>query len=258
MPVSMMLPPNVRRSTMAAQRRGTVHRAYDLLRTFGHEGHPTPLGQAFAEYGRTMHLLALVDPVDETYRRLMNRQLPGQESRHRPARASGPGVRAGGRTSARRSSPEPASTSTGRPSGTRRSPASTRSRSCPRRQLCRRPEADHQSSPVRMRPRSSLSEAPIMVWRPLGFWRNFCEVDRRSGSPTVARPEPRRSAAWPESKRRRSRFAPQKLSQSLRSSGTGRGSGSAATSARSRNGSSRARSAESNSNPARSGSKTDS
>ncbi|MFF1278245.1 Tn3 family transposase [Streptomyces marokkonensis] len=39
---------------------------------FGREGHPTPLGAAFAEYGRidkTMHLLALVDPVDDTYRR---------------------------------------------------------------------------------------------------------------------------------------------------------------------------------------------
>jgi hypothetical protein len=65
-------------------------RAYDLLRMFGHEGHSTPLGAAFAEYGRidkTMHLLALVDPVDDTYRRLMNRQLTVQESRHRLARA---------------------------------------------------------------------------------------------------------------------------------------------------------------------------
>jgi hypothetical protein len=52
-------------------------------------GHPTPLGQAFAEYGRidkTMHLLSLVDPVDDTYRRRMNRQLTVQESRHRLAR----------------------------------------------------------------------------------------------------------------------------------------------------------------------------
>ncbi|GAB7101970.1 hypothetical protein JCM4814A_02840 [Streptomyces phaeofaciens JCM 4814] len=34
-------------------------RAYDLLRMFGREGRPTPLGQAFAEYGRiakTLHL----------------------------------------------------------------------------------------------------------------------------------------------------------------------------------------------------------
>jgi TnpA family transposase len=64
-------------------------RAYDLLRMFGRAGHPTPLGQAFAEYGRidkTMHLLSLVDPVDDTYRRRMNRQLTVQESRHRLAR----------------------------------------------------------------------------------------------------------------------------------------------------------------------------
>lgn len=65
-------------------------RAYDLLQMFGREGHPTPLGATFAEYGRidkTMHLLALVDPVDDTYRRLMNRQLAVQESRHRLASA---------------------------------------------------------------------------------------------------------------------------------------------------------------------------
>lgn len=34
-----------------------------------------------------MHLLALVDPMDDTYRRLMNRQLTVQEPRHRLARA---------------------------------------------------------------------------------------------------------------------------------------------------------------------------
>lgn len=64
-------------------------RAYDLLRMFGREGHPTPLGAAFAEYGRiakTLHLLAVVDPVDDTYRRTMNRQLTVQESRHTLAR----------------------------------------------------------------------------------------------------------------------------------------------------------------------------
>ncbi|MFI5635042.1 DUF4158 domain-containing protein [Streptomyces sp. NPDC051664] len=64
-------------------------RAYDLLRMFGREGHPTPLGQAFAEYGRiakTEHLLRMVDPVDDTYRRQMNRQLTVQESRHKLAR----------------------------------------------------------------------------------------------------------------------------------------------------------------------------
>ncbi len=60
--------------------------AYDLLRMFGREGRPTPLGQAFAEYGRiakTLHLLAVVDPVDDTYRHQMNRQLTVQESRHK-------------------------------------------------------------------------------------------------------------------------------------------------------------------------------
>jgi TnpA family transposase len=39
-------------------------RAYDLLRMFGREGRPTPMGQAFAEYGRiakTLHLLRVVD-----------------------------------------------------------------------------------------------------------------------------------------------------------------------------------------------------
>jgi len=44
--------------------------------------HPARLGAAFPEYGRidkTMHLLAVVDPVDDTYRRLMNRQLTVQE-----------------------------------------------------------------------------------------------------------------------------------------------------------------------------------
>lgn len=34
-----------------------------------------------------MHLLALVDPVDDIYRRLVNRQLTVEESRHRLARA---------------------------------------------------------------------------------------------------------------------------------------------------------------------------
>ncbi|MFH7340594.1 Tn3 family transposase (plasmid) [Streptomyces sp. KHY 26] len=64
-------------------------RAYDLLRMFGRDGRPTPLGAAFAEYGRiakTEHLLRVGDPVDDTYRRQMNRQLTVQESRHKLAR----------------------------------------------------------------------------------------------------------------------------------------------------------------------------
>jgi TnpA family transposase len=53
------------------------------------DSHPTPLGQALAEYGRiakTLHLLAMVDPVDETYRRTVTRQLTIGESRHSLAR----------------------------------------------------------------------------------------------------------------------------------------------------------------------------
>ena len=69
-------------------------RAYDLLRMFGRDGHPTPLGQAFAEYGRiakTLHLLALVDPVDDSYQRTVHRQLTIQESRTGwPARSATP------------------------------------------------------------------------------------------------------------------------------------------------------------------------
>ena len=64
-------------------------RACDLVRMFGRDGHPAPLGQAFIEYGRiakTLHLLALVDPVDGSCQRRMNRQLTVQESRHRLGR----------------------------------------------------------------------------------------------------------------------------------------------------------------------------
>ncbi len=62
---------------------------HDLLRMLGRDGHPTPLGAAFAEYGRaakTLHLLAMADPADETYRRTVHHQLTVQESRHRLAR----------------------------------------------------------------------------------------------------------------------------------------------------------------------------
>ncbi|WP_189544499.1 Tn3 family transposase [Streptomyces gelaticus] len=64
-------------------------RAYDLLRMFGSKDRPNPLGAAFAEYGRiakTLHLLAVVDPMDDTYRRQMHKQLTVQESRHKLAR----------------------------------------------------------------------------------------------------------------------------------------------------------------------------
>ncbi|WP_067144018.1 Tn3 family transposase [Microtetraspora malaysiensis] len=64
-------------------------RAYDLLRMFSRGGNPTPLGQAFAEYGRidkTLHLLSILDPIDDSYHRKLNKQLTVQESRHRLAR----------------------------------------------------------------------------------------------------------------------------------------------------------------------------
>ena len=51
---------------------------------FGRDGHPTPLEQAFIEYGRiakTLHLLALVDPIDGTA------ALPGPLSREGGCRA---------------------------------------------------------------------------------------------------------------------------------------------------------------------------
>ncbi len=50
-------------------------RAYDLLRLFARGGRPTPLGQAFAEYRRivkALHLLSILDPIRDTYRRRLN------------------------------------------------------------------------------------------------------------------------------------------------------------------------------------------
>lgn len=66
-------------------------RAYDLLRMLTRDnGSPASLGAALIEYGRiakTLHLLSLIDPSDESYRRAINSQLTVQESRHRLARA---------------------------------------------------------------------------------------------------------------------------------------------------------------------------
>jgi len=59
------------------------------VRMLGRDGRPSPLGAAFAEYGRaakTLHLLAMCDPDDQTYRRTVHTQLTVQESRHRLAR----------------------------------------------------------------------------------------------------------------------------------------------------------------------------
>ena len=66
---------------------GTV-RAYDLMRMMSRDGHPSRLGQGFAEYGRipkTVHLLSFVD-VDDSYRRRTSRQLTIIEGRHQLGR----------------------------------------------------------------------------------------------------------------------------------------------------------------------------
>ncbi|MEU8727434.1 Tn3 family transposase [Streptomyces antimycoticus] len=63
-------------------------RAHDLLRMSGREGHPTPLSTTFAEHARTDKTMHLLDPVDNTYQRLMNRQLTEQKSHHRLAPAN--------------------------------------------------------------------------------------------------------------------------------------------------------------------------
>jgi TnpA family transposase len=63
-------------------------RAYDLMRMMSRDGHPSRLGQAFAEYGRipkTVHLLSFVD-VDDSYRRRTSRQLTISEGRHQLGR----------------------------------------------------------------------------------------------------------------------------------------------------------------------------
>jgi TnpA family transposase len=58
-------------------------RAYDVVRMLQREGHPTPLGDAIAAYGRffkSLHILAYVD--DETYRRDIKGIRNLQEGRH--------------------------------------------------------------------------------------------------------------------------------------------------------------------------------
>lgn len=101
-------------------------RAYDLLRMLTRDGTPTPLGQALAEYGRipkTLHLLAMIDPVDETYRRTVIRQQNIVESRHALARKILHGNRA---RSPRRTGPG-------------KKTSSARSASCSTRSCCGRP-----------------------------------------------------------------------------------------------------------------------
>jgi TnpA family transposase len=63
-------------------------RAYDVVRMLQRDGHPTPLGEAIASYGRmfkSLHILAYVD--DDTYRRDIKGIRNLQEGRHSLAAA---------------------------------------------------------------------------------------------------------------------------------------------------------------------------
>jgi TnpA family transposase len=62
-------------------------RAHDVIRMLSRDGHPTPLGEAIAHYGRihkTLHVLRMVD--DTGYRRDIKAQANLQEGRHALAR----------------------------------------------------------------------------------------------------------------------------------------------------------------------------
>ena len=73
--------PDILRVT-ASIHTGTV-RAYDVIRMLQRDGHPTPLGEAIAMYGRifkSLHVLTFYD--DETYRREIKAQANLSEGRH--------------------------------------------------------------------------------------------------------------------------------------------------------------------------------
>jgi TnpA family transposase len=58
-------------------------RAVDVVRMLQRDGHPTPLGEAIASYGRifkSLHILAYID--DEAYRRAIKGMRNLQEGRH--------------------------------------------------------------------------------------------------------------------------------------------------------------------------------
>nr|WP_026448717.1 Tn3 family transposase [Actinopolyspora mortivallis] len=64
-----------------------VVRPHDVIRMLSLDGHPTPLGEAIADYGRihkTLHVLRLVD--EPGYRRDIKAQANLQEGRHAPVR----------------------------------------------------------------------------------------------------------------------------------------------------------------------------
>jgi TnpA family transposase len=73
--------PDILRVT-ASIHTGAV-RAYDVIRMLQRDGHPTPLGEAIAMYGRifkSLHVLTFYD--DETYRRGIKAQANLTEGRH--------------------------------------------------------------------------------------------------------------------------------------------------------------------------------
>ena len=58
-------------------------RAYDVVRMLQRDGHPTPLGEAIASYGRifkSLHILVYID--DDSYRRDIKGVRNLQEGRH--------------------------------------------------------------------------------------------------------------------------------------------------------------------------------
>lgn len=76
---------------------GSLHlrtvNSYELLRMLGRDGNPTPLGAAPADYGcapKTLHLLAMCDPDNETYLRTVHHPAhnPGITPPSRPERSS--------------------------------------------------------------------------------------------------------------------------------------------------------------------------
>ena len=70
-------------------------RAHDVLRAISRDGHPTPLGNAIAAYGRvfkSLHVLTFIDDAD--YRRDIKAMRNLQESRHDLGRTSSTARRA--------------------------------------------------------------------------------------------------------------------------------------------------------------------
>lgn len=73
---------------VAGSLQAGVVNSHDLVRMLNRGGNPSPLGAAFADYGRaakTLHILSMTEP-DDTRRRVVSQQLSSHEGRHRVAR----------------------------------------------------------------------------------------------------------------------------------------------------------------------------